>query len=93
LRSNSKLSVSIPVRVLGFLELYRSSFLLLRVCFNPCKGFGGFGTGKQKGTKYSHWSVSIPVRVLGVLEPSKLSSSPALRFVSIPVRVLGVLER
>jgi hypothetical protein len=36
--------------------------------FNPCKGFGRFGTA-NKDFKLRNPEVSIPVRVLGVLEP------------------------
>ena len=41
--------------------------------FNPCKGFGGFGTKTQLINANTRL-VSIPVRVLGVLEPGSLST-------------------
>ena len=61
--------VSIPVRVLGVLEPYRSSASMHNIGFNPCKGFGGFGTYIQFNVTLAIVIVSIPVRVLGVLEP------------------------
>ena len=59
--------------------------------FNPCKGFGGFGTGSL-GNIPGNSRVSIPVRVLGVLERFTYLPVSIFLFVSIPVRVLGVLE-
>ena len=59
--------------------------------FNPCKGFGGFGTGRCLGD-FTRIYVSIPVRVLGVLEHACRSAVGWSFLVSIPVRVLGVLE-
>ena len=39
------------------------------LCFNPCEGFGCFGTALDYGV-YGPIEVSIPVRDLDVLEPS-----------------------
>mgnify|MGYP007080402323 CR=1 FL=1 len=59
--------------------------------FNPCKGFGGFGTTLIVRVAVIP-NVSIPVRVLGVLERFTYLPVSIFLFVSIPVRVLGVLE-
>ena len=85
-------SVSIPVRVLGVLEPVEVNLVIVMVRFNPCKGFGGFGT-EQEQLIVSKSFVSIPVRVLGVLELSINFVANLKLHVSIPVRVLGVLER
>ena len=43
-------AVSIPVRVLGFLEPLSVVVRVVEECFNPCKGFGVFGTqGGREG--------------------------------------------
>ena len=60
-------------------------------CFNPCKGFGGFGTISLEDF-IRQLDVSIPVRVLGVLELLSAGADYREWTVSIPVRVLGVLE-
>ncbi len=60
--------------------------------FNPCEGFGGFGTsfsGESRSSKF----VSIPVRDLVVLEPVHIQLGRTTLIVSIPVRDLVVLER
>ena len=91
-RDESDRRVSIPVRVLGVLERDIADETVCLSCFNPCKGFGGFGTSSPPiNSPLSR--VSIPVRVLGVLEPVLPMGDRLKCLVSIPVRVLGVLEQ
>ena len=60
--------------------------------FNPCEGFGCFGTSSS-ARWLTGYEVSIPVRDLDVLEPF-LRRFLGLPFsVSIPVRDLDVLEQ
>ncbi len=60
--------------------------------FNPCEGFGGFGTTPGQN-ETDQRQVSIPVRDLVVLEPGWRQDSLSLKgLVSIPVRDLVVLE-
>ena len=86
-------SVSIPGRDLGVLEHHSQNRRIdLNFCFNPWKGFGGFGTVGILRSK-ELVGVSIPGRDLGVLEPNCSLSTTKKESVSIPGRDLGVLER
>ncbi len=65
--------------------------------FNPCEGFGGFGTTPDSPVRSSipvakKLTVSIPVRDLVVLEPVGAEWLAPRQLVSIPVRDLVVLE-
>ena len=84
--------VSIPVRVLGFLELFAILGLsrLVRVSI-PVRVLGFLEPAKSEAQD-ADLRVSIPVRVLGFLERVALTLILTAQPVSIPVRVLGFLE-
>ncbi len=67
--SKAQILVSIPVRDLVVLERFSLASTSQRVCsFNPCEGFGGFGTEIEPCQYPCLYHVSIPVRDLVVLE-------------------------
>ena len=84
--------VSIPVRVLGVLE---REVPMLGNCitdgFNPCKGFGGFGTAFESGTLAKIKGFN-PCKGFGGFGTKDTIAPISSNSVSIPVRVLRVLE-
>ena len=84
--------VSIPGRDLGVLEHPGESRLaLFWLCFNPWKGFGGFGTGIVRGSLIVSFCFN-PWKGFGGFGTTDVYFHDDEDGVSIPGRDLGVLE-
>ena len=89
-----ELNVSIPVRVLGWLQRTESGDRFNKPLVSiPVRVLGWLQRGRRiKFVIPLPDPVSIPVRVLGWLQRIRLQASQRLELVSIPVRVLGWLQ-